>query len=259
MVMEGRFRGGSTINGSARGLHYLVSTGLREDSDQTDFRVDSIEVVFDATTMDYLGFLDEILPVAPKFKQAGYVSLRPSLRSQAPLSMHHVRARTRCRSRSRRSKACRGTRPGCPSSTTGRSARGRPHWGQYNKLDALDVALLYRSAIDEWREGLLMLSGTSTRFSNAFTQARGLEPVSIAREVTATAKDRGRITHLCNPSAAWSPVSRRQAISEIKSGTVKYFVRGAQGVVPIHVVGGRYLRTAPDATSANNLDALPDC
>ena len=248
------------IQEGRRGPHYLMTSGTRADSDSESYKSASIEVVFDATTMDYLGFLDEILPVAPKFKQAGYVSLRPSLRSQAPLSMHHVRG-------SHAMSIEIASLQGLPGNASWMSfvhdravARGgRPHWGQYNKLDALDVALLYRSAIDEWREGLLMLSGTSTRFSNAFTRARGLEPVSIAREVTATAKDRGRITHLCNPSAAWSPVSRRQAISEIKSGTVKYFVRGAQGVVPIHVVGGRYLRTAPDATSANNLDALPDC
>ncbi len=248
------------IQEGRRGPHYLMTSGTRADSDSESYKSASIEVVFDATTMDYLGFLDEILPLAPKFKQAGYVSLRPSLRSQAPLSMHHVRG-------SHAMSIEIASLQGLPGNASWMSfvhdravARGgRPHWGQYNKLDALDVALLYGSAIDEWREGLLTLSGTSTRFSNAFTKARGLEPVAIAREVTATAKDRGRITHLCNPGAAWSPVSRRQAISEIRAGTVRYFVRGQRGVVPIHVVGGRYLRTAPDATSANNLDELPDC
>ena len=89
MVMDGRLRGGNT-NGSARGLHYLVSTGPREDSDQTDFRVDSIEVVFDATYANYLAFLDEILGIAPRFQQAGYIGLRPSLGSSALLSMHNV-------------------------------------------------------------------------------------------------------------------------------------------------------------------------
>ena len=156
------------------GPHYLMTSGTRADSDSESFKTASIEVVFDATTTDYLDFLDEILPVAPKFKQAGYVSLRPSLRSQRAALDAHVRG-------SHAMSIEIASLQGLPGNASWLAfvhdravARGgRPHWGQYNKLDALDVALLYGSAIDEWREGLLTLSGTSTRFSNAFTQARG--------------------------------------------------------------------------------------
>jgi hypothetical protein len=28
---------------------------------------------------------------------------------------------------------------------------GRPHWGQHNRLDALDVARLYSTRLEEWR------------------------------------------------------------------------------------------------------------
>ena len=248
------------IQEGRRGPHYLLTSGTRADSDSESFKSASIEVVFDATTTAYLDFLDEILPIAPKFKQAGYVSLRPSLRSSAPLSMHGVPGSHAMSIEIASLQGLPGNAAWMAYVQDRAVARGgRPHWGQYNRLDALDVALLYGSALDEWREGLLKLSGTSTRFSNAFTRARGLEPVSIAREVTATGKDRGRITHLCNPSAAWSPVSRQQAIREIRAGTVKYFVRSGQRIIPIHVVAGRYLRTAADDTSANNLDELPDC
>ena len=119
--------------------------------------------------------------------------------------------------------------------------------------------MLYSTRLEEWREGLLRMSNTSVRFSNAFTQARGLEPTSIAREVTATRKHRGTITHLCNRSAFWSPVPVDQAIDEIESGTVRYFVRNGNTITAIRVVGGTYLRSLPDSTSADNLDELPDC
>jgi len=182
MVMEGRLRGGSTINGSARGLHYLVSTGSREDSDQIDFRVDSIEVVFDATYANYLAFLDEIL------------------------------------------------------------------------------AMLYAGSLNPWREALTSVSGTSKLFSNAFTRKRGLEPVSIIREVTAMRKaPKDTISHLCNEDAPWSPVTVRQAIRDIGAGTARYFARFEDTLVEIRVVDGRYLRTVADATEQNNLDNLPCC
>jgi hypothetical protein len=136
---------------------------------------------------------------------------------------------------------------------------GRPHWGQRNRLDALDVARLYSTRLEEWREGLLSHSGTSTRFSNAFTQQRGLEPTSIVREVTATRKQHGTITHLCNRSASWSPVPVGQAIDEIESDTVRYFVRNGDRIVGVRVINGTYLRTTPDDTTTDNLDELPNC
>jgi hypothetical protein len=260
MVMDGRLRGGSTINGSARGLHYLVSTGPREDSDQTDFRVDSIEVVFDATSANYLAFLDEILGIAPSFQQAGYIGLRPSLGSSALLSMHN--GSNRAISIEISSLKNLPGNAAWMSYVHQAAVRygGRPHWGQYNKLDAIDTAMLYAGSLNPWREALTSVSGTSKLFSNAFTRKRGLEPVSIFREVAAVRKTpKDTISHLCNEDAPWSPVTVRQAIRDIRAGTAKYFARFEDSLVEIRVVGGRYLRTAADDTEQNNLDNLPRC
>ena len=256
-VIDGRFR--PVIEHGRRGPHHLITSGTRSDSDSTSYRAASIELVFDATTTDYLDFLDEILPVAPSFQQAGYVSLRPSRASKALLSMHGV-------SGSHAMSIEISSLQGLPGNAEWMAyvhrravARGgRPHWGQYNKLDAFDVAMLFGSSLNEWREALLQVSGTSTRFSNEFSRSRGLEPVAIAREVTAVRKGRGEVvTHLCNEGAAWSPVSVRQAVREIDSGTILYFVRTGDHSVPIRTVGGRYLRTQADDSSDNNLDNLP--
>lgn len=261
MVIEDQLRGGQTVNGCRRGRHYLVSTGTKEDSDQTDFRSDSIEVVFDATNANYLAFLDEIFAVAPGFQQAGYIGLRPTLSSSALLSMHHV---TGSRAVSIEVATVRNL-PGSKAwmSYVHQAAirhLGRPHWGQYNKLDPVETAMLYSPSLNPWREALANVGGTSTLFSNAFTRARGLEPVRMLREVTAVRKTRrGTITHLCAVDAPWSPVTVRQAIRDIRAGTAQYFARFEDSLVEIRVVAGRYLRTAADASERNNLDSLPDC
>jgi hypothetical protein len=257
-VIGGRM--GDAMGHGRRGPHYLLTSGTREDSDSTSFRSVSIELVFDATKPGYLDFLDEILPVAPRFQQAGYVSLRPSKASEAYLSMHAVGGSHAMSIEIASLQGLAGNE-GWIGYVERRAIAhgGRPHWGQQNTLDALDVARLYGPALEHWREALLSHSGTSTRFSNAFTQARGLEPVAIAREVTGTRKPTGTITHLCNADAAWSPVPVGQAIRDIESGTVRYFVRNDDRFVLVRVVDGRYLRTEPDDTATDNLDKLPGC
>ena len=84
------------------------------------------------------------------------------------------------------------------------------------------------------------------------------------RQVTRSRKDRdGDITALCNPSTAWSPRRKSDAIADIESRTHTYFVRWSDGIrTEIRVVNGprsKYLRTDKDNTSRNNLDDLPDC
>jgi hypothetical protein len=258
LVLGGRLN--DTIANGKRGPHHLLTSGTREDSDSNSFKSASIELVFDATRGGYLDFLEEILPVAPTFQQAGYLSLRPSRTSTAHLSMHGFPS---THAMSIEIASLRGL-PGNDAWMHYVERRaiehgGRPHWGQRNRLDALDVARLYSTRLEEWREGLLSHSGTSTRFSNAFTQQRGLEPTSVAREVTATRKEHGTITHLCNRSASWSPVPVGQAIDEIESRTVRYFVRNGDQITAVRVVDGSYLRTLPDDTTDDNLDQLPDC
>lgn len=84
------------------------------------------------------------------------------------------------------------------------------------------------------------------------------------RRVTATGKDRGNITRLCNSGMTWSPRSKADAIDDIESKTHSYYVEDSQGRrADVHVAGtiltGKYLRTDPDSSCSNNLDNLPDC
>lgn len=86
----------------------------------------------------------------------------------------------------------------------------------------------------------------------------------IDRKVTKSGKDNdGDITALCNPDVWWSPRQKADAISDIESGSYRYFVKVSNNEVDIHVVDdpnkGKYLRTDPDKTTSNNLDDLPDC
>ena len=251
----------------ARGLHYVVTSGTRADSDQKDFVSDSIEVVFDATKSDYLDFLDDVLAVGPFFPQAGYVSLRPSLSSAALLSMHNTGGKRAISIEIASIKPLLGNGPFMAYVHHAAVRRnGRPHWGQYNKMQALDTAMLYGDALNNWREALLALQGLTQKpdsviFSNAFTRQRGLEPAGIARDVISVKKKHGTITHLCNDTASWSPVAVPQAIEEIRSGAIHYFARREDSRASIAVVsdghGGFYLRTRADRTARDNLDKLP--
>lgn len=84
------------------------------------------------------------------------------------------------------------------------------------------------------------------------------------RRVTATGKDTdGNITKLCKSGEWWSPRSKADAITDIELGINSYYVLDKAGNrADIHVVTvgtTKYLRTNADASSANNLDNLPDC
>jgi hypothetical protein len=261
LVLNGRFQR------TGRGPHYLMTSGTRADSDQTDFVSDSLEVVFDATTSDYLDFLDDVLTISPLFPQAGYVSLRPSLSSKASLSMHNIGSSRAVSFELASIKPLAGNFAWllyCHYAAVRRN--GRPHWGQFNKMQALDTAMLYGDSLNSWREGLVALQRItqqpdSSIFSNAFTRQRGLEPTGIARDVTSVKKKHGTVTHLCNDAASWSPVTVAQAIEDIQAGTVHYFARRDDSRAPIVVVndghGGFYVRTRADNTSRDNLDKLP--
>ncbi len=82
------------------------------------------------------------------------------------------------------------------------------------------------------------------------------------REVSKTGKSDGVITTLCRPGANWSPRSRSDAIWEIENGLHSYYFLLKGKEVAIHVVeseSGKYLRTDPDRTTANNLLEFRDC
>ena len=74
------------------------------------------------------------------------------------------------------------------------------------------------------------------------------------RQVKATGKDSdGDIASL---KGGFGEVTIRHAIREIEDGSARYAVGGAE----VHVVNGqtgKYLRTAPDSTTDDNLDDLP--
>jgi hypothetical protein len=256
-----------SLKSPKRNVHYLVTSGSRADSDQKDFVSDSLEVVFDASDSNYVDFLEEVLAISPLFPQAGYVSMRPSLASNATLSMHNVMGRRAVSFELASLKPLMGNYPWllwCHHAAVRRS--GRPHWGQFNKMQALDTAMLYGDLLDRWREGLLALQritgqADSSIFSNAYTRQRGLEPGGVSRDVTSVKKKHGTITHLCNDAQSWSPVTVKQAIDDIRSGTIHYFARRDDTRAAIVIIsdghGGFHLRTRADGTTRDNLDKLP--
>lgn len=264
-VIQSEFDRNHAATTGRRGKHFSITTGGRADNDQDDFRVDSIEVVFDATTGDYLDFLDDIHRAAPRFQQAGIISCRFSRSSRALLSMHNVAGTYAVSIELATLKNLPGNMDWMRYVESAALSRGgRPHWGQYNKLTEAQVTRLYGADLERWREALLSVSGTTTTFSNAFTRRRGLEPMGVTRRVTATRKTtNGVITHLCNADAPWSPVPVATCIDEILSGRAVYYTLAAASESPtlIRVVqtagGGRYLRTTATGPSDDNLDSLP--
>lgn len=81
------------------------------------------------------------------------------------------------------------------------------------------------------------------------------------RRVTGTGKDSsGDITSLCG---AWGSQLKAVAIVEIEQGTHRYYTHASNGteadIIVVNGVTGKYLRTDPDKTTADNLADLPDC
>ena len=80
------------------------------------------------------------------------------------------------------------------------------------------------------------------------------------RRVRQTEKDEdGDITALCNLGEYWSPRSKASAVSDIRTRTHSYYVDEAGFRSKVIVTSDGHLKTEADATSANNLDNLPDC
>lgn len=78
----------------------------------------------------------------------------------------------------------------------------------------------------------------------------------MALQVKRTGKSGGDITSLCGDGFNHSKAT---AVANIGSGTENYFVREVAPSVDVHVTAQGHLRTNADASSANNLDNLPDC
>lgn len=81
------------------------------------------------------------------------------------------------------------------------------------------------------------------------------------RRVTGTGKSSsGEITSLCG---TWGTQTKSGAITDIENGTHRYYTHAANGtqadVIVVDGASGKYLRTDPDKTTADNLADLPDC
>ena len=81
------------------------------------------------------------------------------------------------------------------------------------------------------------------------------------RRVTGTGKgSSGDITSLCG---TWGSRSKALAIADIEQGTHRYYTHASNGteadVIVVNGATGKYLRTDPDKTTADNLADLPDC
>lgn len=183
-----------------RGVSYEILTGPRAASDQDDYRANSIEVVFDAYSpgvVDYLAWLvwgqtprgDEDWlwkrsGPSVRWRQIGYLSLRWSARSSAPLSMHNHPG-SHCVAMELTSLQDYGHGGWAwlgDASDRAVDFGGRPHWGQISLLDASSVTRLYGSSLDNWRDSLSKVCGQSPEFSNNFTFSRGLEPTPSSAE-----------------------------------------------------------------------------
>ena len=72
----------------------------------------------------------------------------------------------------------------------------------------------------------------------------------------------GYVTGVCNPADPWASRTVGDVVADIMSGTHQYVVERDNVLARVYVVAdpdGRYLRTGPDRTPENNLDALPAC
>lgn len=166
-----------SMGNGKRGPSHLILSGYREQSLQNCYRGDSIEAIFDASSTHYIDCLDDILEVAPRTKQGGWLSLRWSAASRATLGMHNFP--------SSHAVAIEVTSlRGLPDNDGWMRflqeiailRGGRLHWGQINNLDAALPVKMFGDHVRAWRSALGTVVGSTTTFSNAFTAQRGLEP-----------------------------------------------------------------------------------
>src|SRR5690606_10451406 len=216
-----------------RGPSWQVMAGVEENVTSQCYRANSVEVVFGLDSRAYLDFIDELLDAGSGYQQAGYVSLRFSRKTSALLSMHNVDSPMAASIEV-------ASLAGLPDNdiwlefVERRAVElgGRPHWGQQNRLTGSQVSSLYGAdKLNEWREQLLRITGHSQTFSNDYTRRRGLEPTGLRRHVTAVRRSGGRVTHLCNEGAHWSPLPVELAARHITSGEYTYMVDPADDSV----------------------------
>lgn len=78
------------------------------------------------------------------------------------------------------------------------------------------------------------------------------------RKVTAVKKDRnGNIVALCNPGQSWSPRSKKDVLSDIRSGRKSYYVEQVPRRAYLRVFSGGALQSKAGADTRNSIDQLP--
>lgn len=154
------------------------------------------------------------------------------------------------------------------------NAGGMLHWGLENdaltreRFENTAVTRPYREGspvsrlvVFKWAKALLQGDHPPV-FDNHFVKRLGLDDYACElREVTASRKVRDNVIGICN-SETWGYVSEAQAVQDIRSRGIQYYVdRGGERawVYVVNGPSGPYLRTAADGTIGNNLHRLPDC
>ncbi|TAH51631.1 MAG: FAD-binding protein [Chloroflexota bacterium] len=246
-----------------RGPGWQVLAGVDEGTTGECYRANSTELIFSTETSAYVDFVNRLLEAADDFHMGGYISIRFSSRSDAYLSMHNVSTPLAVSIEvSSIYDLEDSSRWIAFAERTGREMGGRSHWGQQNRMSAVDLITLYDpTAVREWKEQCLRMVGPfSTTFSNSYTRQRGLEPFAVSRPVTHTRKKNGTVTHLCAPGAWWSPVPIDEAIRHTATGVCRYQTLPAEPGVPNAPLRlRRYLTTPAGGGREDNLDFLPRC
>ncbi len=146
-------------------------------SSDSGLRVHSSEYAFDATSPDYLDFVDEVRRLGSRPYIPGTLTLRFQRKSAAFLSMQRYPETVLVEI-----SAPIGYEPVKDFMEAvdriARRHRGIPHWGQAHAITPREVKNIYGKDFRKWLKVLRTLSkhGHASTFSNSFTRERGLEP-----------------------------------------------------------------------------------
>lgn len=80
--------------------------------------------------------------------------------------------------------------------------------------------------------------------------------MTAVRVVTGVVQDEWHNVRVLFGDGDWSPVRTHEAAAAIAAGTARYVAQGVDGTAPLHPFKGSWVRTASDASTADNLDSL---
>jgi hypothetical protein len=156
-----------------RGVSWQVMSGTSASAGDT--KVNSTELIYDASSRHYVDAISFMLGDAPRYRQSGYISVRYSRKSDALLSMHNVASGLAVSIEATLLHGLEHSEYWTNLIERRLGGIGRPHWGQQNSLRAADVSRLYGPKLRRWRDQLWRVCGFSPTFGNDYTVQRGLE------------------------------------------------------------------------------------